>query len=63
MQGRAPISPALCRTRLRGARSRRDPRLARPVLLRASMKDLLLVAVTVAFFTLSWAYAGSLDRL
>jgi hypothetical protein len=27
------------------------------------MKDLLLVAVSVAFFALSWVYARSLDRL
>jgi len=27
------------------------------------MKDLLLVAVSVAFFALSWVYARSFDRL
>jgi hypothetical protein len=27
------------------------------------MKDLLLIAVSLAFFGLTWAYARSLDRL
>ena len=31
--------------------------------LRTSMKDLVFVAVTVAFFTLSWFYVKAFDRL
>jgi hypothetical protein len=30
---------------------------------RLPMKDLLLIAVSVAFFAVSWVYARSFDRL
>jgi hypothetical protein len=30
---------------------------------RGQMKDLLLIAVAVAFFALTWAYARSFDHL
>jgi len=32
-------------------------------LLRRQMKDLLLLAVSVAFFALTWAYVRSFDHL
>jgi hypothetical protein len=31
--------------------------------LRATMKDLILVAVSVAFFAIAWAYARSFEHL
>jgi hypothetical protein len=37
--------------------------LARRVLLRPRMLDLILVCACAAFFALSWAYVGAVEKL
>jgi hypothetical protein len=45
------------------AGSARASRVARPMLKRTVMKDLIFVGISVAFFAVGWLYAQSFDRL
>ena len=59
----AELGPADC-TLCRRRRGQGRPRpLARPMLTVGLMKDFVFVAVTVAFFAVSWVYAKSFDHL
>jgi hypothetical protein len=63
--GKAGVNPA-ANTQLRCMRAWSWPPgllLARPMLKKVVMKDLIFAAVTVAFFGVSWLYAKSFDRL
>jgi len=44
-------------------RKPRDLRVARRMLIRRRMKDLLFAGVTLAFFALGWLYVRALDRV